>query len=45
MGDFNDEPFNQMTTDIEHAATQFAALLGEVDRFPLNHLREGPLER
>jgi creatinine amidohydrolase len=30
---------------IEGAAIQFAALLGEVDRFPLNHLREGPLER
>jgi creatinine amidohydrolase len=30
---------------IEHAATQFAALLAEVDRLPLSHLREGPLER
>jgi creatinine amidohydrolase len=30
---------------IEHAAAQLVAVLVEVDRFPLSHLREGPLER
>ena len=30
---------------IEHAATQFAAVLTEVDRLPLSHLRIGPLEQ
>ena len=30
---------------IDHAAAQFVAVLAEVDRFPLSHLREGPLER
>jgi creatinine amidohydrolase len=30
---------------VEHAAAQFAAVLAEVDRLPLSHLREGPLER
>ncbi len=30
---------------VEHAATQFAAVLAEVDRLPLSHLRDGPLER
>jgi len=30
---------------VEHAAAQFAAVLAEVDRLPLDHLREGPLEQ
>jgi len=30
---------------VEHAAAQFAAVLAEVDRLPLSHLRDGPLER
>ena len=30
---------------IEHAATQFAAILIEVDRLPISHLRIGPLEQ
>ena len=30
---------------VEHAAAQFAAVLAEMDRLPLSHLREGPLER
>lgn len=30
---------------VEHAAAQLAAVLAEVDRLPLSHLRTGPLER
>jgi creatinine amidohydrolase len=30
---------------VEHAAAQLAAVLAEVDRLPLSHLRDGPLER
>ena len=30
---------------VEHAAAQFAAVLAEVHRLPLSHLRDGPLER
>ncbi len=30
---------------IDHAAAQLVAVLAEVNRFPLSHLREGPLER
>ena len=30
---------------VEHAAVQFAAVLAEVHRLPLSHLRDGPLER
>ena len=30
---------------IEHAAAQLAAVLAEVDRLPLSHLRTGPLEQ
>ena len=29
---------------VDHAATQFAAVLAEVNRLPLSHLRDGPLE-
>ncbi len=30
---------------VEHAAAQFTAVLAEVDRLPLSHLRDGPLGR
>jgi len=45
VGDALDADAERGAQLIEHAAAQFVAVLVEMNRFPLSHLREGPLEQ